>query len=86
MLKDLIARAFCREISRKLRRMGILGAIVSIPLALYIERPLEISVATSEAEIVMTSARHSIDQMFLHLQRHLLDTRHMQPRLGRQDR
>jgi hypothetical protein len=74
MLKDLIARAFCREISRKLRRMGVLGAILGACFAFYVELPLETSIATKEAEIAMTSVHHSMDQMFLHLQRHALDT------------
>jgi hypothetical protein len=46
MLEDLIARAFCSEISRKLRRMGVLGAILGACFAFYVELPLEISVAT----------------------------------------
>lgn len=70
MLKELIAQMFCRGISRKLRRLGILGVIVSIPLALYIELPLEISIATKEAEIAMAAVHHSIDQMFANWERH----------------
>jgi hypothetical protein len=75
MLKDLIARAFCHEISRKLRRIGVLGAILGACFAFYVELPLETSMATKEAEIAMTAVRRSMDQMFLHLQRRVLDTR-----------
>lgn len=70
MLKELIAQMFCREISRKLRRLGILGVIVSIPLALYIERPLEMSIATKEAEIAMAAVHRTVDQMFADWERH----------------
>lgn len=73
MLKELVAQMFCREISRKLRRLGIIGAIVSIPLALYIELPLEISIATKEAEIAMATVHHSIDQMLAKWERHSLE-------------
>jgi hypothetical protein len=81
MLKELIAQMFCREISRKLRRLGMLGAIVSIPLALYIELPLEISIATKEAEIAMAAVHHSIDQMLANWERHGLEMHrlHLQP-------
>lgn len=75
MLKDLIAQTFCRDISRKLRHLGVLGAIVSACFAFYVELPLETSIATKEAEIAMTAVRHSMDQMLSHLQRRVLDTR-----------
>lgn len=60
MLEDLIARAFCREISRKLRRMGVLGAILGACFAFYVELPLEISIATREAQARMINVEHSI--------------------------
>lgn len=75
MLNDLIAKAFCSEIRRKLRRLGVLGLISSSLLAIYVELPLEISIATKEAEIAMTAVRHSMDQMLSHLQRHALEAR-----------
>jgi hypothetical protein len=62
MLKDLIARAFCREIRRKLRRMGVLGAIVSACFAFYVELPLEMSIATKEAQAMMFNVEHSIKE------------------------
>ncbi len=62
MLKDLIARAFCREISRKLRRMGVLGAILGACFAFYVELPLEISVATKEAQVMVISVEHSVKE------------------------
>jgi hypothetical protein len=48
MLKDLIAQVFCREIRRKLSRLGVLGAILGACFAFYVELPLEISVATKK--------------------------------------
>jgi len=74
MLKDLIAQAFCHEISRKLRRLGALGLLASVFFTLYVELPLGTSIATKEAGIAMAVVRHSIDQMLSHLQRRVLDT------------
>jgi hypothetical protein len=39
MLKDLIAQVFCREIRRKLSRLGILGTIAGAYFALHVELP-----------------------------------------------
>jgi hypothetical protein len=44
MLTDLIAQTFYREIRRKLRHLGILGAIAGAYFAPYVELPLELSV------------------------------------------
>jgi hypothetical protein len=62
MLKDLIARDFCLEIRRKLRRMGVLGAIFGACFAFYVELPLEISIATREAQAMMINVEHSVKE------------------------
>jgi hypothetical protein len=62
MLKDLIARIFCREIRRKLSRLGILGGIASVFFVLHVELPLEISVATKEAQVMMINVEHSVKE------------------------
>ena len=62
MLEDLIAQAFCREISRKLRRMGVLGAILGACFAFYVELPLEMSIATKESQAMMLNVEHSIKE------------------------
>jgi hypothetical protein len=62
MLKDLIARAFCCEVRRKLRRFGVLGLISSSLLAIYVELPLEMSIATKEAQAMMINVEHSIKE------------------------
>jgi hypothetical protein len=62
MLKDLIALVFCREMMRKLSRLGILGAIAGAYFALHVELPLEISVATKEAQIMMIDVEHSVKE------------------------
>src|ERR1700722_16500995 len=60
MFKDLIAQIFCREIGRKLRRLGVLGAIVGVYFAVRVELPLEISVATKEAQVMVIDMEHSV--------------------------
>ena len=60
MLNDLIAQVFCREMRRKLSRLGILGAIAGAYFALHVELPLEISVATKEAQVMMINVEHSV--------------------------
>jgi hypothetical protein len=62
MLKDLIAQAFCREIGRKLRRLGVLGTIAGAYFALHVELPLEISVAAKEAQVMMINVEHSVKE------------------------
>lgn len=62
MPKDLIVRAFCREISCKLRRLGVLGLILSSLLAIYVELPLEISIATKETQVMMVNVEHSVKE------------------------
>ncbi len=62
MLKDMIAQVFCREIRRKLRRMGILGAILGACFAFYVELPLETSIATKEAQVMMVNVEHSVKE------------------------
>jgi hypothetical protein len=74
MLKELIAQMFCREIRRKLRRLGMLGALVGAYFALHVELPLEVSIATKEAEIAMADIRHSMDQTLTIWRRHILDS------------
>lgn len=61
MFKDLIAQVFCREITRKLRRLGVLGAIAGLYFTLHVELPLEISIATKEAQVMMVNVRHSVE-------------------------
>jgi hypothetical protein len=73
VLEDLIAQAFCRETRRKLRRLGMLGLILSSLLAVYVELPLEISVTTREAQILMVSVQRSIDSSLAHWEHHILD-------------
>ena len=60
MLNDLIAQVFCREMRRKLSRLGILGAIAGAYFALHVELPLEITVATKEAQVMMINVEHSV--------------------------
>jgi len=60
MLKDLIAQAFCRDIQRKLRRLGVLGAIVGAYFALHVELPLGISIATKETQAAMAGIEQSM--------------------------
>jgi hypothetical protein len=73
MLKDLIARDLCLEIRRKLHRLGALGLLAGAFFTLYVELPLETSIATKEAEIAMAAVRHSIDQTLSHLRRRVPD-------------
>jgi hypothetical protein len=42
------------------RRLGVLGAIVGVCLAFYVELPLEISVTTTEIQTMMINMEHSI--------------------------
>jgi len=86
MLKDLIARIFCREIRRKLSRLGILGAIVSACFAFYVELPLEISIATREAQAAMVSIERSIERTLAQSERHLLEVHHLQMIQAKRDR
>ncbi len=72
MLKDLIAQAFCSEIGRKLRRLGVLGLISSSLLAIYVELPLEISIATREAQAAMVGIERSIERMLTQARHHTL--------------
>ena len=72
MLKDLIARAFCREISRKLRRLGVLGAILGVCFAFYVELPLEISIATRETQAAMVDIQRSIEHILTQARHHTL--------------
>ena len=51
MFKDLIAQVFCREITRKLRRLGVLGLIGAACFAFYVELPIEISIATKRHKL-----------------------------------
>jgi hypothetical protein len=62
MLNELIAQVFCREIRRKLRRLGVLGLILGIVFALYVELPVGISIATREAQVVMINVEHSVKE------------------------
>jgi hypothetical protein len=59
MLKELIAQIFCREIGRKLRRLGLLGAIAGAYFALHVELPLEISIATKEAQVMLVKVQQT---------------------------
>jgi hypothetical protein len=72
MLKDLIAKTFCSEIGRKLRRLGVLGLISSSLLAIYVELPLEISIATRETQAAMVGIQHSIEHMLTQARHHTL--------------
>ena len=72
MLKDLIAQAFCREIRRKLRRLGMFGVIFGSVFALYVELPLEISIATREAQAAMVDIQRSIDRVLTKARHHTL--------------
>jgi len=62
MLRDLLAQAICRETRRKLRRLGVLGAIASACFAFYVEIPLEMSVATGEIQTLMINMEHSVQE------------------------
>jgi hypothetical protein len=79
MLKDLIAQVFCREIRRKLRRFGVLGLILSSVLALYVELPLEISIATKEAQAAMVSIQRSMERTLAKSERHILEMHRRTP-------
>ncbi|MFI5091059.1 MAG: hypothetical protein ACHP7P_13470 [Terriglobales bacterium] len=88
MLKDLIAQAFCREIRRKLRRFGVLGLILSSVFALYVELPLEISVATKEAQVMMINVEHSVKESVTQWERREVKThfgREVQSTYNRKD-
>lgn len=62
MLKELIAQVFCRQIARKLRRFGIVGAVAGMCFALYVELPLEMSIAARETQVMMVDVRHSVEE------------------------
>jgi hypothetical protein len=70
MLEDLIAQVFCREIRRKLSRLGVLGAILGACFAFYVELPLEISIATRETQAAMVRVQRSIERMLTQARHH----------------
>jgi hypothetical protein len=89
MLEGLIARAFCREIRRKLSRLGILGAILGACFAFYVELPLEMSIATKEAQVMMINMEHSVKESFTQWERREVKThfgREVQSTYNRRDR
>jgi hypothetical protein len=77
MLKDLIVQVFCREITRKLRRLGVLGALICAYFALHVEVPLEISIATKEAQIAVIDLQRSVERSLSRLEHHDLHPLHM---------
>lgn len=81
MLKDLIAQAFCREIRRKLRRFGLLGALVGAYLAFHVELPLDISIATKEAQAAMVVMERTLAQS----ERHILEMHRLQMKQAQRD-
>lgn len=78
MFKDLIAQVFCREITRKLRRLGVLGAIGGACFAFYVELPIEISIATKEAQAAMVGIQRSIERTLAQSERHMLEMHRLQ--------
>jgi hypothetical protein len=77
MLTDLVAQLFCRELARKLRRLGVLGALVGAYFALHVELPLEISIATKEARAAAVDLQRSIGRTLTRLERHSLEMHHL---------
>jgi hypothetical protein len=86
MLKDLIAQTFGREITRKLRRLGVLGLILSSVFALYVELPLEISIATREAQAAMVGIQRSIDRVLTQARHHTLYLERLHVQQAKRDR
>jgi len=86
MLKDLIAQAFCREIRRKLRRLGVLGALFGAYFALHVELPLDISIATREAQAAMVGLQRSIERTLAQSERHILEMHRLQLQLAKRSR
>ncbi len=78
MLKELIAPVFCREIRRKLRRLGVFGALVGAYFALHVELPLEISLATREAQAAIVGLQHSIERTLNRSEHHVLEIHRLQ--------
>jgi hypothetical protein len=78
MFTELIAQVFCREIRRKLRRLGVLGAIVSVCFGFYIELPVAISIGTREAKAAMTGLQHSLERTLAHSKHRILDMQRLQ--------
>jgi hypothetical protein len=74
MLEDLIAREFCRGINRKLRRLGLIGVILGVLFAFYVELPLEMSIATKEAQVMMINMEHSVKESFTQWERREVKT------------
>jgi len=83
MLGDLLAQAFCRETTRKLRRLGVLGLILSVALTLYVELPLGISIATREAQAAMAGLQHSLERALAQSRHHILEMQRLQQRQTR---
>jgi hypothetical protein len=79
MLKELIAQVFCREIGRKLRRLGVLGSIVGAYFAFHVELPLEISIATKEAQVMMVNVQHTAEGEIAKWRRQEYATHLLQP-------
>jgi hypothetical protein len=81
MLKDLIAQAFYREIRRKLRGLGVLGALVGAYFAFHVELPLDISIATREAQVAMVGLQRSLERMLAQSEHHFLEVHRLQLQL-----
>jgi hypothetical protein len=79
MLKDLIARLFCREVGRRLRRLGMLGAVFGAFLAIYVELPLGIAIATREAQAEIAALDLSLENAVARLKHHELGIHEPQP-------
>ena len=72
MLKDLIARIFSREVGRRVRRLGMLGAVFGALLAIYVELPLGIAIATREAQAEIAAFDLSLENAVARLKHHEL--------------
>jgi hypothetical protein len=83
MLKDLIAQAFCGEIRRKLRRLGVLSALVGAYFAIHVELPLDISIATREAQAAMAGLQRSMERTLAQSRHHILEMHRLQAQLAK---
>jgi hypothetical protein len=76
MLGAVLARALCEQTIRKLRRLGILGAALGAVLAIHVELPLSISIATSEAQAVMGALDRGVEKALARSEREALQAPH----------
>ncbi len=75
MLNELIVLLFCRETKRNLRRLGLLGAVLAAFVAIGVELPLSVSIATTEAQAGIAAVDGSIESSVARLERHAREVR-----------